>query len=45
MKKESKKTNTKPKNKCNICNGDKYYVSYDGYYNPCVRCNPNGKVH
>jgi len=33
------------KKKCNICDGNKYYVSYDGYYNPCSRCNPNGKVH
>jgi len=41
---DASKTENKSK-ECNICEGNKYYVTYDGYYNPCGKCNPNGKAH
>ena len=45
---DASKTENKSK-ECNICEGNKYYVTFDGYYNryynPCGKCNPNGKAH
>lgn len=32
------------KKKCNICDDTKYYITYDGYYNSCRRCNCNPDV-
>jgi hypothetical protein len=42
---EDAKAENKSEEECNICEGNKYFVSYDGYYNPCGKCNPNGKAH
>jgi len=42
---EDAKAENKSEEECNICEGNKYFVSYDGYYIPCRRCNPDGKIH
>ena len=31
--------------KCHSCGGKKYYVSYDGYCDPCWICNPKDKLN
>ena len=40
---EDTKAENKFDEECNICEGNKYYVSYDGYYDPCHICNPKDK--
>ncbi len=40
---EDTKAENKFEEECNICEGNKYYVSYDGYYDPCHICNPKDK--
>jgi len=42
---EDAKAENKSEEECNICEGNKYFVSYDGYYIPCGKCNPDGKIH
>jgi hypothetical protein len=42
---EDAKAENKSEKKCHSCDGKKYYVSYDGYYDPCRICNPKDKLN
>jgi len=42
---DESKAENKSEKKCHSCDGKKYYVSYDGYYDPCHICNPKDKLN
>ena len=42
---DESKAGNKSEKKCHSCGGKKYYVSYDGYCDPCWICNPKDKLN
>jgi hypothetical protein len=42
---EDKAEAGKSEKKCHSCDGKKYYISYDGYCDPCRICNLNDKLN